>query len=82
MSMTPQSRREFLASITAAGAVSLVAPRGVDARTVRSVTKKAGKVTLTQTSVVAPDGKTRTLTTTGVNAAGQKVNNVAVYEKQ
>ena len=35
MSMTPQSRREFLASITAAGAVSLVAPRGVDARTVR-----------------------------------------------
>ena len=35
MSMTPQSRREFLASITAAGAASLVAPRGVDARTVR-----------------------------------------------
>ena len=35
MSMTPQSRRAFLASITAAGAVSLVAPRGVDARTVR-----------------------------------------------
>ena len=35
MSMTPQSRREFLASVTAAGAVSLVAPRGVDARTVR-----------------------------------------------
>jgi predicted dehydrogenase len=35
MSMPPRSRREFLASITAAGAVSLVAPRGVDARTVR-----------------------------------------------
>ena len=35
MSMPPQSRRDFLASITAAGAVSLVAPRGVDARTVR-----------------------------------------------
>ena len=35
MSMPPKSRREFLASITAAGAVSLVAPRGVDARTVR-----------------------------------------------
>ena len=35
MSMPTKSRREFLASITAAGAVSLVAPRGVDARTVR-----------------------------------------------
>ena len=35
MSMPPQSRRDFLASITAAGAVSLVAPRGLDARTAR-----------------------------------------------
>jgi predicted dehydrogenase len=35
MSMSPQSRREFLASITTAGAVSLVAPRGLDARTMR-----------------------------------------------
>ena len=52
-----------------------VARTRVDARTVRSVTKKGGKVTITQTSVVSPDGKTRTVTTTGVNAAGQKVNN-------
>ena len=35
MSTPQQSRREFLASITAAGAVSLAAPRGVDARTTR-----------------------------------------------
>src|SRR3954470_4313832 len=33
MSMSTQSRRDFLASIAAAGAASLVAPRGVDART-------------------------------------------------
>jgi hypothetical protein len=59
-----------------------VARTRTDARTVRSVTKKAGKVTATQTSVMAADGKTRTVTTTGVNAAGQKVNNVVVYEKQ
>jgi len=31
---------------------------------------------------MAADGKTRTLTTTGVNAAGEKVHNVLVYEKQ
>lgn len=35
MSMSPQSRREFLTSITAAGAVALVAPRSLDARTVQ-----------------------------------------------
>ena len=34
------------------------------------------------TSVVSSDGKTRTVTTTGVDAKGQTVNNVAVYEKQ
>jgi hypothetical protein len=54
----------------------------VNAHTVKSVSKKGGKITLTQTSTVSADGKTRTVTTRGVNAAGQKVNNVAVYERQ
>ena len=44
--------------------------------------KKGGKVTTTQRNVVAADGKTRTVTTTGTDGQGQKVNNVAVYEKQ
>ena len=35
MNIPPQSRREFLTTITAAGAVSLVAPRSLDARTVQ-----------------------------------------------
>jgi predicted dehydrogenase len=35
MSIPSQSRREFLTSITAAGAVSLVAPHSLDARTVQ-----------------------------------------------
>jgi len=59
-----------------------VARTRIDARTIRSVTKKAGTVTITANSVVSPDGKTRTVTTTGVNGAGQKVHNVAIYEKQ
>ena len=54
----------------------------VNATTVKTVYKKGGKETLTQTSVVSADGKTRTVTTTGTNAKGQKVHNVAVYEKQ
>ena len=54
----------------------------VDANTVRTTYKKNGKATTTQTSVVSADGKTRTVTTSGVNVKGQKVNNVAVYERQ
>ena len=54
----------------------------VDAATTRAVMKKGGKVTTTQTAVLSADGKTRTVTTTGTNAAGQAVNNVAVFEKK
>ena len=59
-----------------------VARTRVDRSTVKTVSKKGGKVTTTQTSQVSADGKTRTVTTTGVNGKGQKVNNVAIYEKQ
>jgi hypothetical protein len=62
--------------------VDTVARTRTNATTVQTIAKKGGKVTTTQTSVVSSNGKTRTVTTTGVNAAGQKVNNVAVYEKQ
>jgi hypothetical protein len=44
--------------------------------------KKSGKVVQTATMVIAKDGKSRTVTTTGVNAKGEKINNVAVYERQ
>lgn len=54
----------------------------INATTVQTVSKKGGKVLTTQTSEVSADGKTRTVTIKGVNASGQQVNNVAVYEKQ
>ena len=54
----------------------------INASTVQTVARKAGKVTTTQTSTVSRDGKTRTVTTKGVNGSGQAVNNVAVYERQ
>jgi len=43
---------------------------------------KIGKVVQTVTEVLSADGKTLTFTTTGVNANGQPINNVAIYEKQ
>ena len=59
-----------------------IARTRVDANTIRSISKKDGKVTTTQLSKVSADGKTRTVTTKGMNAAGKKVNNVAIYDKQ
>jgi hypothetical protein len=43
---------------------------------------KLGKVVQTVTEVLSADGKTVTFTTRGVNANGQQINNVAIYEKQ
>ena len=59
-----------------------VAVTRVDERTTRLTSKNKGKVTATSTIVVAPDGKTRTTTTTGTDAKGQKVDAVSLYEKQ
>jgi len=39
-------------------------------------------VVQTATSVVSKDGKTRTITATGVDAQGQKIKNVSVYDKK
>jgi hypothetical protein len=60
---------------------TLIAKR-IDARTLESVSRKGGKTTITQRNVVSADGKTRTVTTTGIDAQGQKVHNVAVFERQ
>ena len=59
-----------------------VALTRVDAHTTRSVYKKGGVVTVTQNTVVAADGKTRTVTTKGKNASGQPVDTVNFYDKQ
>lgn len=54
----------------------------IDDRTIEFTRKKGGKVVQTARSVVSADGKTRTVTVTGVNAQGQKVNTVALYIKK
>ena len=56
--------------------------RRIDARTYEYVQSVAGKLTTTVRTVVAADGKTRTITTTGTNSQGIMVKNVAFYEKQ
>lgn len=54
----------------------------IDSRTYEYVQSVAGKVTTTVRTVVAADGKTRTITTTGKDAQGRTIHNVAVYDRQ
>jgi hypothetical protein len=54
----------------------------INARTYERVTRVNGKVTTTSRTIVAPDGKTRTTTTTGTNDQGQPVHEVIVYDRK
>lgn len=60
----------------------ITALKRVDSHTIEFARKKGGKVVQTMRSTVSKDGKTRTVTVTGVNAQGQKLNSSAVYIKQ
>jgi histidinol dehydrogenase len=53
----------------------------VDDYTLEVVNKKAGKVTTSMKLVVAKDGKSRTNTVTGKNAAGVAINNILFFDK-
>jgi hypothetical protein len=44
--------------------------------------KKGGKVTITGKAVIAADGKSRTVTVSGMDSMGMKVEGVSVYDKQ
>ena len=54
----------------------------VDASTMELTTKKGGKAMVSGKIVLAADGKSRTLTVNGTDAAGKTVATVAVYDKQ
>jgi hypothetical protein len=54
----------------------------VNTHTNELTNKKGGKVTLTARIVVAADGKSRTVTGSGTDAAGKKISSTAVYDKQ
>jgi hypothetical protein len=53
----------------------------VDDRTLSMTSKKGGKVVSTGKVVVAPDGKTRTVTISGSSPSGKKYKTKAVYDK-
>jgi hypothetical protein len=56
--------------------------QSVDANTLAMSVKKAGNETVTGRIVVAANGKSRTVTTSGTDSKGNKISNTAAYDKQ
>jgi hypothetical protein len=54
----------------------------VDAYTVKYTRTKDGKVVLTGTRIISPDGRTLTFASTGINMSGQQGDDIAVYDKR
>ena len=59
-----------------------VAWKMIDNRTYETTSMLKGKALVTSHVVIAADGKSRTVTTTGKNAKGQAINNKVTYDKQ
>jgi hypothetical protein len=55
--------------------------RRVDDRTMEFWVKKGGKVVASGKIVVAPDGKSRTVTQTAMDRKGKRVHTTAIYDK-
>jgi hypothetical protein len=68
--------------VTGDSASDTRAVKQVNAHTLDLTSKKAGKVTLTGKIVVAADGKSRTLTLSGTDSMGMKIEGSFFYDKQ
>ena len=63
-------------------AADAVSWKRIDDYTYEVTNKLKGKTLTVARHAISKDGKIRTVTTTGTNAQGQKVNNTTVFEKQ
>jgi len=68
--------------VTGDPAADMRAYTKVNDQTLNMTTKKGGKVVSQGKIVVAADGKSRVVTTSGVTAKGKKFTNTAVYDKE
>ena len=67
--------------VTGNGDGDMVVMKRVDSNTIETAYTLKGKPTVVNRRVVSADGKTLTVTSTGTNPQGQKVNNVLVFER-
>ena len=63
-------------------AADAVSYKKIDDYTYEVTAKLKGKTLNVARHAISKDGKTRTVTTTGTNAQGQKLNDTTVFEKQ
>lgn len=68
--------------VTGDSDVEMLSLTRIDAFSSAFVQKRAGRVVGTGTQAISRDGKVMTVTTNGINAKGQKMNDVAVFDKQ
>jgi hypothetical protein len=68
--------------VTGLPTADTISLKRVNPNTVDGITKKGGKQVGKSRSVVSKDGKTRTFTTEGTDAKGQKFKNVTVYDRE
>ena len=59
-----------------------IAIKRIDANTLQATLKNASTVLFTAQDVVSKDGSVMTFTSKGIDANGQRFNNVVVYDKQ
>jgi hypothetical protein len=59
----------------------MVVMKRVEPNTIETAYTLKGKPTVVNRRTVSADGKTLTVTSTGTNAQGQKVNNMQVFER-
>jgi hypothetical protein len=69
-------------AVTGDPSVDMRAVKKVGAHVMTLENKKDGKVVATGKITVAADGKSRSLTVTGADAAGKKVTSTFVYDKE
>jgi hypothetical protein len=68
-------------SVTGNPRVETIAQERFDFYTVKTQTKRGGKVTATTTRVISQDGKTMTITGSGTDEKGVELNNTLVLRK-
>jgi hypothetical protein len=68
--------------VTGSPTADAVVLRRIDALTTERVNMKGGKVVTTERRVVAGDGKSYTTTVKGINANGDPIDNIMVFDRQ
>lgn len=68
--------------LTGSPDADMLSLKRIDPNHVEFTQKRGGKVAMTGTRTISPDGKVMTIVTKGTDAKGQTVNNVEVFDRR